>query len=120
MSGWLLPLIELTPRIVMLDDEPGTPEELVTSTPATRPASALMKFSRPVCASSAPETVCWALPSSRLAAVWPSAVTTMASRLAADFSSATSMMLAAPTSCSFGTYPISRNCSVWPTRALMV
>src|SRR3954469_2010390 len=37
ISGWLLLLIELTPRIVMDDDAPGTPDELVTSTPAIRP-----------------------------------------------------------------------------------
>ena len=37
ISGWLLLLIELTPRMVMDDEAPGTPELLVTSTPATRP-----------------------------------------------------------------------------------
>ena len=53
ISGWLLLLIELTPRIVIDDDAPGTPEVLVTSTPATRPCSAFTKFSRCVCAISA-------------------------------------------------------------------
>ena len=53
ISGWLLLLIELTPRMVIDVDAPGTPDVLVTSTPATRPCSALMKFSRCVCAMSA-------------------------------------------------------------------
>src|SRR5213078_801580 len=39
ISGWLLPLIELTPRMVIDEDAPGTPDVLVTSTPATRPDS---------------------------------------------------------------------------------
>jgi hypothetical protein len=30
ISGWLLPLIELTPRMVMDDEAPGTPEVLTT------------------------------------------------------------------------------------------
>ena len=37
INGWLLPLIELTPRIVIEEEAPGTPDELFTSTPATRP-----------------------------------------------------------------------------------
>ena len=58
ISGWLLPLIEVTPRMMIEDDAPGTPDVLVTSTPATRPSSALTKFSRCVCAISGPMTVC--------------------------------------------------------------
>ena len=58
MSGWLLLLMELTPRMMIDVDAPGTPEVLVTSTPATRPCNALMKFSRCVCAISTPETLC--------------------------------------------------------------
>ena len=58
ISGWLLLLISLTPLIVIEEDAPGTPEVLVTSTPATRPCSALTKFSRCVCAISGPWTVC--------------------------------------------------------------
>ena len=58
MSGWLLPLIELTPRMMIDEEAPGTPDVLVTSTPATRPCSALTKFSRCVCAISAPWTLC--------------------------------------------------------------
>ena len=82
ISGWLLLLIELTPRMVIDDDAPGTPEVLVTSTPATRPCSELTKFSRPVCATSAPVTVCCEVPRLRCEVVWPSAVTTIASRRA--------------------------------------
>ena len=37
INGWLLPLIELTPRMVMEEEAPGTPDELFTSTPAIRP-----------------------------------------------------------------------------------
>src|SRR6266487_6901263 len=40
ISGWLLLLMELIPRMVMDDEAPGTPDVLVTSTPATRPESA--------------------------------------------------------------------------------
>src|SRR6476619_948886 len=54
MSGWLLLLIELTPRIVMDDEAPGVPDVLVTCTPATRPCRALTKFSRCVCAIAGP------------------------------------------------------------------
>jgi hypothetical protein len=42
----LVLLIELTPRIVINVEAPGAPDVLVTSTPATRPCSELMKFSR--------------------------------------------------------------------------
>ena len=45
------------------------PELLVTSTPATRPCRALMKFSRCVCEMSAPTTVCWDVPSARCVVV---------------------------------------------------
>ena len=79
ISGWLLELIELTPRIVIDDDAPGTPDVLVTSTPATRPCSELRKFSRCVCAISGPATDCCEVPIPRLFTVSPSAVTTMAS-----------------------------------------
>ena len=58
ISGWLFELIELTPRIVICEEAPGTPDELVTSTPATRPCSELMKFCRVVCAISGPCTAC--------------------------------------------------------------
>jgi hypothetical protein len=54
IRGWLLLLMELMPRIVIDDEAPGTPEVLVTLTPATLPCSALTKFSRCVCATSAP------------------------------------------------------------------
>jgi hypothetical protein len=54
INGWLLLLMELIPLIVIDDDEPGTPEVLVTFKPATRPCSALTKFSRCVWATSAP------------------------------------------------------------------
>src|SRR6476660_3802174 len=50
INGWLLLEIELTPRMVMDDDAPGTPDELTTFTPATRPWSALTKLSRCVLA----------------------------------------------------------------------
>ena len=57
ISGWLLLLISLTPLMVIEEDAPGTPELLVTSTPAMRPCSALTKFSRCVCAISTPRMV---------------------------------------------------------------
>ena len=41
--------MELMPLMVIDDDAPGTPDVLVTSTPAIRPCNELMKFSR--CAS---------------------------------------------------------------------
>ncbi|GAC1606661.1 MAG: hypothetical protein NVS3B25_35690 [Hymenobacter sp.] len=69
MSGWLLPLMELAPRMMIDEDAPGTPEVLVTCTPATRPCSAFTKFSRCVCAISVPCTLCCAVPSERTAAV---------------------------------------------------
>ena len=97
MSGWLLPLIELTPRMVIDDEAPGTPDVLVTSTPATRPCSPLMKFSRPVCATSAPETVCCDVPRFRWVVVWPRAVTTTASRLDAALVNCTLITSAVPT-----------------------
>src|SRR5688500_20195692 len=53
-SGWLLLLIELVPRIVIDEEAPGTPDVLVTSTPATRPWMALTKLVRWVWAISAP------------------------------------------------------------------
>src|SRR5690606_35005612 len=55
-SGWLLPLSELTPRIMIEDEEPGKPEVVVTSTPATRPARPFTKFSRCVWATVDPLT----------------------------------------------------------------
>ena len=103
MSGWLLPLIELTPRMVIDEEAPGTPDVLVTSTPATRPCRPLMKFSRPVAATSAPETVCCEVPRLRWVVVWPRAVTTTASRFAADLVSCTLMASAVPTVRSCGT-----------------
>ena len=51
-KGWLLPLMELTPLMVIAEDAPGTPDVLVTSTPATLPCKALIKFSRCVSAMS--------------------------------------------------------------------
>src|SRR5216117_244642 len=51
--------------MVMDADAPGTPEVLVTSTPAMHPCSALTKFSRCVCAMSTPRMVCCAVPSAR-------------------------------------------------------
>ena len=93
INGWLLLEIELTPRIVIEVDAPGTPELLVTSTPATRPWSALMKFWRCVCAMSMPCTVCCAVPMARRTFVWPNVVTTTASRLVAARLSWTSMTL---------------------------
>src|SRR3954447_16644303 len=67
INGWLLLLIELTPRMVMDDDAPGTPDELTTFRPATRPCSALTKLSRCVLAIAGPWTVCCAVPSARCA-----------------------------------------------------
>ena len=117
ISGWLLPLIELTPRIVIDDDAPGTPEVLVTSTPAMRPCSALTKFSRCVCAISPPWSVCCEAPWARRSAVAPSAVTSTASRLNATWRSATLMTSSAPTVRSTSPVPMNRYCSTWPTSA---
>ena len=97
MSGWLELEMELTPRMVIDDDAPGTPDELVTSTPAIRPCSALMKFSRPVCAISGPATDCCAVPMERCCDVRPSAVTTVASSCVAMRRSETLMTVSAPT-----------------------
>ena len=69
INGWLLLLIELTPRITIDEEAPGTPDVLVTSIPATRPDKALKKFSRCVCAISAPRMVCCAVPKARCAVV---------------------------------------------------
>ncbi|MNY19825.1 hypothetical protein D3C86_1532780 [compost metagenome] len=97
ISGWLLPLIELTPRMVIDDEAPGTPEELVTSTPATLPCKALIKFSRCVSAMAAPLTVCCEVPSSRFLTVLPKAVITTSSKpFESDFN-ATLMVVFAPT-----------------------
>ena len=120
MIGWLLLLIELTPRIVIDDDDPGTPDVLTTFTPATRPCSAFTKFSRCVCAISTPETLCCAVPSDRCAAVCPSAVTTTASSAVAARFNATLMTFSAPTVRSAGVVPMKRNCSTCPGVARMV
>ncbi len=119
MSGWLLLLIELMPRIVIDEDAPGTPDELTTFTPATRPCSALMKLSRCVPAISGPVTACCEVPIARCAVVCPSAVTTTASRLVATRRSWTSITSAAPTVRSTGAVPRNRNCSTSPTAARM-
>src|SRR5205814_3631996 len=65
ISGWLPLLMELMPRMTIDEDEPGTPDVLVTSTPATRPCNALTKFSRCVCAISGPWTLCCEYPNAR-------------------------------------------------------
>lgn len=110
-SGWLLLEIELTPRIVIELDAPGTPELLVTSTPATRPCSELTKFSRCVWAISAPGTVCWATPMDRRTEVSPRAEMTVASSIMAMRFSWISIVLSAPTTRSTDSLPISRKIS---------
>src|ERR1051325_2978294 len=117
ISGWLLPLMELTPRITIDAEAPGTPDVLVTSTPAIRPCSALTKFSRCVCAISGPRTVCCDQPRARCSVVCPRAVTTTASRLIATRRSWTSMTSASATVRSTGAVPINRNCSTCPAVA---
>ena len=117
ISGWLLLLIELTPRMVIDEDAPGTPEVLVTSTPAMRPCNALTKFSRCVWAMSLPWSVCCEAPWARRSAVAPSAVTSTASRLNATWRSATLMTSSAPTVRSTRPVPMNRYCSTWPTSA---
>jgi hypothetical protein len=54
INGWLLLLMELMPLMVIDDEAPGTPEVLVTLTPAIRPCNALTKFSLCVWATTAP------------------------------------------------------------------
>ena len=91
ISGWLLLLIELTPRMVIDDEAPGTPDVLVTSTPATRPCSALTKFSR--CVSRDVGAANGLLGGSEGSAAWavsPSAVTTTSLRVVATLPSAKS------------------------------
>ena len=81
-------------------EAPGTPDVLVTSTPATRPDRELMKFS----------------PCDRSTAVCPSAVTTTASRLSAARLSCTLMTTSVSlTVRSASSVPIIRNCRTWPT-----
>ena len=63
---------------------------------------------------SAPVTVCCAVPSARCAVVWPSAVTTTASRDVATRRSCTLMTFSAPTVRSVGAVPMKRNCSTCP------
>ena len=97
-------------------EAPGTPDVLVTSTPATRPDSELMKFSRCVWAISGPPTVCCEVPCDRSTAVCPSAVTTTASRLSAARRSCTLMTTSVSlTVRSASSVPIIRNCRTWPT-----
>ena len=120
ISGWLLLLIELTPLMVIDVDAPGTPELLVTSTPATRPCSALMKFSRCVCAISAPWTLCCEVPRARCEVLCPSAVTTSASRFEATRLSCTLMKFAVPMVRSSGAFPMRRNSSTSPSAARSV
>ncbi len=55
-KGWLLPLNELIPLITIDVEAPGSPEVELISTPGTLPASALIKFSRCVCATVSPLT----------------------------------------------------------------
>ena len=117
MSGWLLLLIELTPRIVIDDEAPGTPDELTTFTPATRPCSALTKFSRCVEAIAVPATDCCAVPSARSAVVCPRAVTTTASSEVIERRSATLITLSAPTARSAGVMPTKRKVSTCPGAA---
>src|ERR1041384_6541207 len=69
MSGWLLLEIEPTPRITMDDDAPGTPDVDVTSRPAMRPAKALAKLGRCVCAIGSPSRDCCDAPNGRRDAV---------------------------------------------------
>ena len=120
ISGWLLLLMELMPRMVIIEEAPGTPEELTTFTPATRPCNELMKFSRCVPAMSVPCTVCCAVPSARCSVVWPNAVTTTASSDVGVRRSCTLMTLSAPTTRSAGTVPMNLNWSTSPTDARMV
>ena len=40
ISGWLLPIIEVTPRIRILDPPPAEPADLVICTPAALPTNA--------------------------------------------------------------------------------
>ena len=109
MSGWLLLLIWLTPRMTMEVDAPGVPEVEVTLTPATRPCNELMKFSRCVPAMSEPCTVCCAVPSARCSVVWPNAVTTTASSVVGVLRSWTLIVLSAPTRRETATVPMNRN-----------
>ena len=57
ISGWLLPIIEVTPRIKILEPPPAEPADLVIWTPAALPTSASSALFDPDLAMSSLPTV---------------------------------------------------------------
>ena len=120
--GWLLPLIEFSPRMTMRAEPPKFVEPM-TFTPATLPERALTMFGVWVLFRSEPETLCAAIPRDRFSRSRPSAVTTTPSSCVVAVASRKSWVTEEPastTEAETGVYPMRRATSdtVWPVARL--
>ena len=70
-SGALLPVSELPPRMVMSTPAPGPPSELVTCTPAMRPARASEKLADTTPRSRSEVLIVATAPEMSFLAIWP-------------------------------------------------
>ena len=79
ISGWLLPIIEVTPRIRILEPPPAEPADLVIWTPAALPTSASRALLEPELTMSSLPTVWIEYPRAFASLLIPSDVTTTSS-----------------------------------------
>ena len=79
ISGWLLPIIEVTPRIRILEPPPAEPADLVIWTPAAFPTSASRALLEPELTMSSLPTVWIEYPRAFASLLIPNDVTTTSS-----------------------------------------
>ena len=79
ISGWLLPIIEVTPRIKILEPPPAEPADLVIWTPAALPTRASRALLAPELTISSLPTVWIEYPRAFASLLIPSDVTTTSS-----------------------------------------
>ena len=79
ISGWLLPIIEVTPRIRILEPPPAEPADLVIWTPAALPTRASRALLEPELTISSLPTVWIEYPRAFASLLIPSDVTTTSS-----------------------------------------
>ena len=111
-SGSLLPSSEVFPRIVMRDDEPGTPLELIMFTPGTLPVRVRNMSGSDFCTTCSAFTSDTAKPNARFSREIPKAVTVTSSNclLSSDIDASIGPLL--PIGCSVVMYPRYLNWSV--------